>query len=328
VPVRTPLENLLTSPVFQAFIVVVGILGTTASVIAVVLAVAWSPRKSNEQPTAIGKLPTIRSWRPRHYSQSLWQLQDFIKRYKTGKFYEKDERSRVTEYDLIRWIIQLSLTCAAYMMPQSLGKANLFRISQFQRDDTGHLKLIRVYASEFDGVFTAHQLMNRLEPTFLRDISYNPQETQLAVPAALQCVLNNEPVIQSLRRRGTEVDSPEKELGITHVLAIPLIPDFSDIVSDKPVSMTVDLRFDWLTALLVDKLGLYKKTMYRRAMQLEDTLRGIEALTSPQYLPPTDLISETLNPPREISGNNQHPKEPATAKPDFLGQTEGATQTE
>jgi hypothetical protein len=273
----------------QWALAVVAVIGTTASVIGVVLAIAWSPRRSNERPVTGRIIPSIRFWRPSSYTLALGKLKQFIDRWKDGTFNSRNERGFVTEYDLVRWIIQLALTCAANMVPQSLGKANLFRVSQIERDAAGRVTRVKVYSSEFDGVFSPGQLIDVLDSQLLRDMSLDPQHLKPSdYPAALQCVLSGAPTIQSLRKRASDFDIPERSLGVTHVLGVPLIRDFSGVTPDSPVSITVDLRYFWLVGRLVDRTNLHRRIVLRRALQLASMLADVTALRDPRFLPPSD----------------------------------------
>ena len=299
------------------------VVGTVASIIGVLLAIAWSPRRSNEVPVIDKKVPTVRFWRPRNYNLALGHLQAFAKRWQDHLYETNNRRGCVTEYDLIRWIIQLALTCAANIVPQSLGKASLFRVSQIEQDSQGRVTRVSIYSSEFDGIFSGDQLIEPLQPKRIRDISIVTQgERHGNYPAALQCVASQRPIIQSLRRRSADFDAPERNLGLTHVLAIPLRRDFSDVISDQPVSITVDLHYFWPVGYLLDHMGLHNKTLLRRANQIYDILSRVTAIHSNDFLPPSDLkspstepsaLSETIPPPK---GDTHRDQEGAPDNPD------------
>jgi hypothetical protein len=275
---------------------VTGVVGAVASILALIFAVIFTPRPSNERPITGKKVPTVRFWRPRNYNLALGHLKDFVERWTDHLFDPSNVRGALTEYDLVRFIIQLALTCAANIVPQSLGKATLFRISRIERNKEGEVTRVTVYSSEFDGIFTAEQLINDIHPQRLRDISLIRQgQRRQDYPAALQCVVDNQPIVQSLRQRSSSFDSPERNLGLTHVLALPLRRDFSGAIPDQPVSITVDLHYSRLVGYLVDKFSLHRKTLLRRAAQLRDILRPVSALQTSKFLPPTDASSYPID---------------------------------
>jgi hypothetical protein len=210
-----------------------------------------------------------------------------IQRWERGEFDAQSRRGFVTEYDLVRWIIQLALTCSANIIPQSLGKAALFRIGDMEFDGDTRLTSVRVYSFELEGIFSIEQMIDDMNPRHMRNLKIS---SELAdgqnFPAALQCVRDKKPTLQSLRVRASKFDKPERELGLTHILAIPLRRDFSDAVKDQPVSITVDLRFSWFVGYFVDRFGLHKATLFRRAHQLSAALARVSALHKAEFLPP------------------------------------------
>jgi hypothetical protein len=263
-------------------------------------------------------VPTVRFWRPRSYNLPLGNLEDFVNRWKRREFETGNNRGWVTEYDLIRWIIQLALTCAANIVPQSLGKANLHRISEIRYDSSGKLALVKVYSSEFDGVFTADQLLDRFNPRRIRDISLvQGGEPRSDYPAALQCVIDKRPIIQSLRQRSSHFDAPERKLGLSHVLAIPLRSDFANGIPDQPVSITVDLHYLRLIGFVTDKFKMHR-TLLRRAGQLSEILLSVDAIHARAFLPPSDApglpVDERPGPPAE-----KRPGPPAEKRPGLAG---------
>jgi hypothetical protein len=290
-----------TSTNLRAVLDAVGVLGTLASLIALALTILWSPRRSNEEPSDGHRLHAIRFWRPSHYSQALGRLDDLCNALSEGAYHPRDERGFVTREDLTGWITKAALTCAANIIPQSLGKANLFRISEVERDAQKKIVSVRVYSSDFDGIFPLSQLVDLVDPHRLRDLSVHREgQSPRDYPAALQCVLLKRPIIQSIKRRSSELDEPERLLGVTHVLGIPVTADLSASKSDDPVSITVDLRFSWPIAWLVDQLGLRRRTLLRRASRIAKILGEHRALTSSAYLPPANLTPPTDAPTGEI----------------------------
>jgi hypothetical protein len=264
----------------------VGVVGAAASLVGLVTGV-WSPRRSNERPVVGHKIPTVRFWRPRNYNLALGLLNELIERWKNQEFDVQNRRGFVTEYDLVRWILQLALTCAANIVPQSLGKASLFRIGDIETDGDARIISVRVYSFELDGIFSAEQMIDPINATRMRDISISMQRQDgHRYPAALQCVQNGGPTLQSLRERASRFDNPERRLGLTHILAIPLRRDLSGAVRDQPVSITVDLHYAWLVGYLVDKFDLHRRTLVRRADQLAKALSTVSALHRAEYLPP------------------------------------------
>jgi hypothetical protein len=288
VPLSGPVDILGSSTLGLAF-EVLGLIAVAVLIGVVVFVLLRSPNRSNEQASTGRTLHPMRLWHPGHYSLALGHLQVLCRHWKDGEFHPADVRGRTTEWDLIRWILQLSLTCAASMIPQSLGKANLFRVSQVARNLASQPELT-LYSSEFDGVFSVRQLVDPLDHTRLRDVRYVWGSDDH--PAAVQCVIDNQPLLQSLQKRSLKFDNPERDLGITHVLAIPLVRSFGNVIPDQPVSITVDFRFSKLTSWLVDR-GYRRRTVIRRAEQLASTLVEIEAIKDPRFLPPSDARPET-----------------------------------
>jgi hypothetical protein len=262
---------------------VIGIIGI---VVAVLVPVGLARRQRGGRPAPTHKVPTIGFWRPRSYKLALVLLDEFIKRWEDGEFDRENRRGLVTEYDLIRWIIQLVLTCAANIVPQSLGRASLFRIGEITRDGQSRMIKIRVYSFELGGIFSLRQMINKYDHDRMRDLSIMlDQEDGNNHPAALSCV-NKGPFIESLLERSTDFDDPERDLGVTHILAIPLRRDLSHAQADQPVSITVDLRFGPLSSYLVDVFHLHHRTLLRRAELLSKRLARVSALHRPEFLPP------------------------------------------
>lgn len=275
----------------QISLAIIGVISFIFGAIEFSFTIRATPRRRNEGPVQGKSLGVVRRWRPLHYSLALGHLTEFCQRLKGRAFYDSsDERGRVTEYDLVRWIIHLGLTCAAQMVPQSLGKANLFRVSSINRDTEGRPISVRVYSSEFVGVFSPNQLTDVIDGTYMRDLEFQTQGQGVdEFPAALQCVGKGLPVIQSLRDRRSTFDQPERDLGATHILAIPLISDFRALKKlDQPVSITVDLRFGRLRGWFIDYWDREKLSFYRRAVTLSRILREVQQLSDPQFLPPTN----------------------------------------
>jgi hypothetical protein len=176
------------------------------------------------------------------------------------------------------------------MVPQSLGKANLFRISSLERNLEGRITEIKIYASEFVGIFSPAQMADRIDQTFLRNLALNEHTNSHQEPAALQCVSKGRPIIHSLRKRQATLDGPERDLGTSHILAIPFLAGLHDVRGrDQVVSITVDLKYGWLTGRWLDRrIGqhtLERTSLYRRALQLAKLLTDIPQLSDPQFLP-------------------------------------------
>jgi hypothetical protein len=278
--------SFVSSPWTQAVLALLSALGFILSIAGLVLTVKLAPRRANERPGIGRALHTIRFWRPSQYSLAMGHLQMFRERLADDAYHKGHERGKVTESDLIRWIIQLALTCAAEMVPQSLGKANLFRVSQIVSDDTGHTTEIRLYSSEFVGVFSAHQLTNLMNETEIRHLYYCERQRPDEFPAALQCLVKGSPIVQSLRKRRASFDQPERSLGATHILAIPLSRSFHSVRElDQVVSITVDLHYSRLGGWLLDRTDIQRMSIFRRAMNLREILVDIPQLRDPRFLP-------------------------------------------
>lgn len=264
---------------------VVGVVGTMASLVGLFITISSIGRRRRRGSRR--RITTVRYWRLVNYDLALAQLRDMIGRWQRNEFDADNRRGFVTEYDLLRWIIQLALTCAANIGPQSLGKASLFRIGEIERDSQTRLTRVRVYSFELDGIFSADQMLDRMNPRLMRDISISPDgQDGHNFPAALQCVNDKGPTVQSLRLRASKFDSPERRLGLTHILAIPLRSDLADAQPDQPVSITVDLRFSGPIGYLVDHFNLHCRTLIGRAEQISQALRPVTALHKPEFLPP------------------------------------------
>jgi hypothetical protein len=280
-------------PWIQIVLAIVGIVGTLLSAWGLAVSLQWSPRRANEQPRKGIPLSPIRFWRPTQYALALGNLLDFVRRLQQRTFYTGKERGHVTESDLVRWIIQLALTCAAQMVPQSLGKANLFRVSSISRDRAGRTIGVRLYSSEFVGVFSTSQLINVYHATELRNVYSNDNQSVDQYPAALQCVAEGLPTIQSLAERKSAFDQPERSFGATHVLAIPLQTTVTGIThEDQVVSITVDLRYGRFGSWMLAHRGFQKFSVFRRAARLAELLSGIPELSDHRFLPPGDHTAD------------------------------------
>lgn len=287
---RLAVDGYSLSAGVQIALAVLGVLGFVLTVASFVLMIHWSPRKSNELPKLDLPLRSVRFWRPSHYSLAVGYLQEFRDRLKSGAYHTGGERGWVTESDLVRWIIQLGLTCAAQMVPQSLGKANLFRVSSLRRNNRGQIVEVKVYASEFVGAFPLAQLTNHIDQNALRYLAMKEHTNAHQVPAALQCINKGTPIVHSLRKRHADLDEPERDLGTTHILAIPLFTGVGSIkAQDQVVSITVDLKYGWLMGRWLDRRieqrTLYRTSLYRRAVQLAKLLTDIRQLSDPRFLP-------------------------------------------
>lgn len=270
----------------QIALAAVGVVSFLLTLAGFIFTVRLSPRKVNEAPRRGRALHPIRFWRPSQYSLALGHLEDFCSKLREDVYYKGEERGHVTESDLVRWITQLSLTCASQMVPQSLGKANLFRVSQITKDDEGRRAEIRLYSSEFVGVFSVNQLTNMLNAAELRRLYANEGQRTDEYPAALQCLVEGAPTIQSLRKRHAVFDEPEKSLGATHILGIPLFKGMYAISErDQAVSITVDLKYSRFGGWLLDRRDLTKTSLFRRAMHLKEAIAEIPQLRDPRFMP-------------------------------------------
>lgn len=284
-------------PLIQITVAVIGGIGFLLTLAGLILAVRWTPRRANEHPRRGRPLRIIRFWRPSHYSLALGYLEDYCNRLINQDYHVGNERGFVTESDLVRWTFQLALTCAAYMVPYSLGKANLFRVSSIISDTESRRTEVRVYSSEFVGVFPARQLADPLDNKRLRNLRLAPNhQTSDQYPAALQCVGDGLPICQSLKNRRAAFDEPEKTLGATHILAIPLVQDLSVLEKpDQATSITVDLHFGHFRKWLVDHRDFQKTTMFRRALKLSQILTPVKQLSAPMVLVTTGSPLPTLH---------------------------------
>lgn len=274
----------------QIAVAMLGVIGFIVTVVSLFLAVQWSPRRTNEYPRIGRPLKIIRFWRPTQYSLALGYLAEYCQRLINREYSVSDERGYVTESDLIRWAFQIALTCAACMVPHSLGKANLFRVSRIITDGDNRRIELHVYSSEFVGVFSPRQLVDPLDNTRLRNLELAPSR-QLSdrYPAALQCVGEGIPIIQSLKNRRAAFDEPEKALGATHIVAIPLVRDISTLTtSDQPTSITIDLHFGRIAGWMLDHRDFQRTTIYRRAKGLSKILMSVQQLSAPMMLVPTE----------------------------------------
>lgn len=291
----------VTSPWTQGILGLLSVIGLVVGVVGVVLTIKLAPRRANERPRIGRALHAIRFWRPSQYSLAIGHLQLFRERLIQDQYFKGNERGRVTESDLIRWIVQLALTCAANMVPQSLGKANLFRVSQIISDESGHVTEVRLYSSEFVGVFSANQLTNLLNETEIRHLYFNERQRTDEFPAALQCLIEGLPTIQSLRKRKASFDQPERSLGATHILAIPLFNSFHSVKElDQVVSITVDLRYSRLGGWILDHTDVQRRSLFRRALNLRNLLVEIPQLRDPRFLPMSDRSARVPRQATEI----------------------------
>lgn len=285
-------SDFMASPGIQALVAVLSVLGFVFSVLGIVVTIRWSPRRSNEVPRRGRPLRAIRFWRPSHYSLALGYLNDFCDRLKKNMYHSGTERGRVSEADLVRWILQIALTCAAQMVPQSLGKATLFRVSQVKIDETGRTTDIAIYSSEYVGIYSANQVTSTLNGTFLRNFHLNEHQPTDECPAALQCIAEGLPIIQSMLRRRAAFDDPERSLGTTHILAIPLVGNFHEVkFSDQIVSITIELKFSRFGSWILDRRDMQKRSLFRRANALAVLLSAIPQLSNPRFLPIVDQDS-------------------------------------
>lgn len=268
----------------------VTIAGTAVGVVGLILTwvtLALSPRKGNETPPVRKRLPTIRLWRPAQFSLAFSYLSDYCENLKNAKY--DSRRGFVSSSDLVRWTISQALTCAATLVPQSLGKATLFRVStirSYGKDDPWQpfRREIRIYTSDFVGVFSPSQLSEPRNPNRIRTfLMGGPNQSDSEVPVALKCLRGHEPTMERLPRL-SNFDSPELAVGTTHVLAIPLCSSANDVKrEDQPVAITVDLRFSWFRYWLM-RLPFrdpHKHPTYSRAYKLmrllEDVMPAWEA---------------------------------------------------
>jgi hypothetical protein len=289
-------RSLLTSGSFLA------IAGAIIALVGVVFSVWFylSPRKANEAPPALKHLPTLRLWRPKEYSLAFAYLNDYCKALKSKRaepvaserngLQVQDEkfgaRGFVSETDLVRWTVQQALTCAATLVPRSLGKATLFRVSdikQFTAEDPWlpFRREVSVYSSQFVGVFSPDQLTHPQNSDRIRTFRMGgPDQEDSEVPMALKCLRRGEPLLDELPR-GSAFDSPDRAVGTTHVVAIPLRSRSSELGRwNQPVAITVDLRFRslrwwWLSKVRFRYRNQNKHPVYARARALMMELRDI-----------------------------------------------------
>ena len=175
------LDGFSLSATWQIVLAIATLLGLLVGIAGVIIPFALLPRKSNEAPSTKGKLRPIRSWHPSQFNRALGELTRFRRLLKEHLFYDGTERGHFTESDRVRWTFQLLLTAAAFMVPESLGKANLFRISSIirTRDGENHTTEVRLYSAEFVGVFSIYQLSNTLNRKELRQRFRRPIRLRL-----------------------------------------------------------------------------------------------------------------------------------------------------
>jgi hypothetical protein len=264
-------------------VVAITALGAAIALTEIIVRLVTSPNRRNEQPEELGSLRTIRRWHPTQFSLARGQLKLFHTRLSEREYASGVVRGQVTEGDLYRWSIQQAIACAACIVPQSLGKANLFRVSQLQHDEYGQLVSVSLYSSEFVGVFSPNELIDQLDNRHIRSLRYKKGDTDpTTVPTALQCALEGTPVIHTLDKDST-LDRPERALGATHILGIPLALKSTAIkFKDQPVSITVELRYGSFRSFLItrrrDRHPL-RVPVLRRARELAKELAEVDAFS-------------------------------------------------
>jgi hypothetical protein len=262
----------------------VGVVGTAASVLGLGIAVVTFVRRRSRPGKY--RIHTIRFWHRANYNLALQELERMVGHWSRREFDTESRRGFVTEYDLVKWIIQLALACAAAIVPQSLGKASLFRIGEITADEQERISRVRVFSFELTGVFSPEQMHDFADPRRMRDMSIVLDgQDEDHFPAALQCIRNNYPMLQSLRQRDSRFDRPERALGLTHILAIPLRSDLRDAQPDEPVSITVDLHFSRPVAYLVDRCNLHRRILFERSQELMRILSSVNALHEIKFSP-------------------------------------------
>jgi hypothetical protein len=345
-------RSLVTS---GSFLTIAGLLIALAGVVFSV----WfylSPRKANEAPPAQKHLPTLRLWRPKEYSLAFAYLHDYCEALKSkcaepmaaerhGLGHQDQNgklgaRGFVSDTDLVRWTVQQALTCAATLVPRSLGKATLFRVSdikEFGADDPWlpFRREVSVYSSQFVGVFSPDQLTHPQNSDRIRTFRMGgPDQGDSEVPMALKCLRRSEPLLDELPR-GSAFDAPDRTVGTTHVVAIPLRSRSSELVRwDQPVAITVDLRFRsvrwwWLNKVRFRYRNQNKHPVYRRARALMTELRDIVPLWDAvelrarlqEVIPDSSVPSAVPPTPAGVDANGATPETPTAVGTATIGES-------
>ncbi len=232
-------------------------------------------RRQNAHPVTRGMIPPIRRWKPSHFQLAIGHLEKYADAIRSDLIpLRKGSPEETDADDLKRWFLQLLLTAASIIIPNSQGKANLFYVSQIERGSEGHARRIHLASYEFVGVFPLAQLTEEAGK-YLRAFWIALPEQTLDAPVAATCARANAIQLVKVDRRTLNED--EIHLGTTHILGIPIVTSVNRPVENALISLTIDLKFRGFKyayySYFPDRFT--RTTLYARACTLQDLARRL-----------------------------------------------------
>jgi hypothetical protein len=245
--------------------VLVGIVGLFRS--------EYRRRKGTEKPKRARRIGTITIWRRSAFLGALACAGEYRDALNDVHVLDHQSNQNASVRELTVWAASALLTSAAAISRYSQGKANLWVVSAVSCDGNNAVVSIRIRSLSFVGPFPIWQLREgdgRFRDMHVRTDSR--PETAIGAAAyadALQLAdLSND---QSVSDR-------ERELGTTHVLAIPICDKLHNVNSGTVVGITVDLSIPRTLAWLYRRHHLRPfRRLTTRAQEVQEVGRAISA---------------------------------------------------
>lgn len=173
-----------------------------------------------------------------------------------GSFNTFNEKNEISNESLLRIFLQKILHATTIISKYNIGSANIW-VSHFSNDSNDNTIYLR--SEERDGYFSIDQLMARhgnyiIARNFPLSLHIKDIDNQ---PIAARSAISDNPIIEKINSGDVE-----KNLGITHILGIPLC-DINKFGEEKthgiPLSITVDLKITNVDIKEVEKLDIINK---------------------------------------------------------------------
>lgn len=241
-------------------------IGIALGVLGIVVPIVISRRRRSPDRPNAGGLPNrhervrpMRFWRERAFTQALDYLNDYH-----AALDKVSAASQVTPSVIRAWGMDLIVTAASRISRYSQGKASLFEVEEVMA--APFARTLDLTAPFFVGAFPLGQLKNSAWTPRTQKVPESSPTDRLS--AAALAVLSNRIELQSLRdvKLGSE---PEKQVGTTHILAIPLGPEFHNLREGDVAVVTIDLALP-LRVRALRRLNLWgsERRMFERAGEL------------------------------------------------------------
>lgn len=185
-----------------------GVIAAIAVPLGIVYFQSRKPPKVTSRP-----VKSVNSWRSETFDRCLEYLNEHLELVDSAP--DESSGSKASKSVLCDWSIDLLLAAAASISPYCQGKANMFVVAR-NEDDVAYLR-----SEYFVGPFPHRQLL-KPDGTY-RDMAvpYAPGASKDDLAVAAKSLLFDRTTLESVED-AKFISDPEKELGTTHIVGIPL----------------------------------------------------------------------------------------------------------